>query len=321
MRITDVTAQPLAAIPLVEVSGLGVGRNPDGRMTVVAIGDHAATIAWAEAESGAAHLDWQTLDLRHARGTRIPAKDPQLEAVAVDGAFGVLLVQEQPCRAEYIDARARRVLAHIRLDIPEGSGPSTLRDSWNDPQGSHAEGVVLLRDGRLLIVKEKNPAALLEFGPAGAAPRGFGADRWLAPGQPWWEAAERQAAGGDTPVNGGAEPDDAVELALSLLAAWAPTDAMSRACPDLSDAEVGPRGNLVLLSDKGRSVAVVPAAQPAADPFGGEFEATMLWRLSGIKDKPEGIVVLPELDVLVACDRRKVKKNLFLIPHEVWDHN
>ncbi len=321
MRTTEVMAQPLDAIPLAEVSGLAVGRNRDGRTTVVAIGDRAATIAWAQAESGTALLDWQTLDLRHARGTRIPAKDPQLEAVAVDGAFGVLLVQEQPCRAEYIDARDRRVLAHIRLEIPQGPAPSALRASWNDPEGSHAEGVVMLRDGHLLIVKEKDPAALLEFGPAGAAPRGFGTDRWLPAGQPWWEAGEREVAGGDTAGSEEAGPEDAVELHLSLLAAWAPTDAMSRACPDLSDAEVGPRGNLVLLSDKGRSVAVVPGADPGADPFHGSFEATALWRLSGIKDKPEGIVVLPDLDVLVACDRRKVTKNLFLIPHEVWDRD
>jgi hypothetical protein len=94
---------------------------------------------------------------------------------------------------------------------------------------------------------------------------------------------------------------------------------MRAACPDLSDADVGPAGNLILLSDQGRSVAVVPAGSPAPDPFAGSFEAIMVWRVSGIAHKPEGIVVMPTLDVLVACDKRKPRKNLFVIPRAEWE--
>ena len=189
MRILDVEARHVGAIPLAEVSGLAIGRNRDGEVTVAAIGDRAATIAWATVGDGAEDLDWQTLSLREVPGTRFPEADPQLEAIAVDGAVGVLLVQESPCRAEYIDARQRRVLAHITLDIPDDVGSDAIRESWRDPDGSHAEGVVLLKEGHLLIVKEKDPGALLEFGPSGDVPGGFGGDRWLDAGQQWWEAA------------------------------------------------------------------------------------------------------------------------------------
>ena len=51
----------------------------------------------------------------------------------------------------------------------------------------------------------------------------------------------------DTGEAGG--PLQAVDTSLVLLAAWAPTVEMSAACPDLSDAAVGPAGNLILLSD------------------------------------------------------------------------
>lgn len=304
VRIVDVEARHVGAIPLAEVSGLAIGRNRDGEVTVAAIGDRAATIAWATVGKGVDDLDWQTLSLREARGTRIPRTDPQLEAIAVDGTLGILLVQESPCRAEYIDARQRQVLAHITLDIPDDVGSDELRRSWSDPDGSHAEGVVLLKDGHLLVVKEKDPGALLEFGPSGDVAGGFGGDRWLDAGQRWWE-------GGDTQ---GAE-----EVSLVLLAAWHPTEQMSAACPDLSDAEVGPAGNLILLSDQGRSVAVVPAGSPAPDPFAGSFEAIMVWRVSGIAHKPEGIVVMPTMDVLVACDKHKPRKNLFVIPRAEWE--
>ena len=306
MRFIDVTADPVGTIPLPEVSGLSVGRDREGRMTVAAIGDRKATIAWAAVAEGLADLDWQTLALRHAEGTRIPHDHPQIEAIAVDGALGLLLVQETPCRAEYIDTQNRRVLAHVALDIPDGAGSEELRRSWRDPDGSHAEGVVMLKDGHLLIVKEKDPAALLEFGPADDPPRGYGPERWLDPGEAWWE---------------GAGPSRAQDVRLVLLASWAPTAEMASACPDLSDAEVGPGGNLILLSDQGRAVALVPPAESPSDPFGGSFEATVVWRLSGVGNKPEGIVVLPDMSVLVACDRRKVKKNLFVVPRAEWDRD
>jgi hypothetical protein len=297
MRIRDVVAEELPAIPLPEVSGLAVGLNRDARATVVAIGDHAATITWAELGESIEDLDWQTLSLREAQGTQIPATDPQLEAIAVDAAVRVLVVQESPCRAEYIDGPSRRVLAHIDLEIPDGMGPADLRESWRDPDGSHAEGVVLLKDQHLLIVKEKEPAALLEFAPAGQPAGGYGGDRWLDAGQTWWEGIGEGAA---------------EDVTLVLVAAWMPTDAMSDACPDLSDAAAAPNGSLVLLSDQGRSIAEVPAQGPADDPFTGLFEATSVWRMSGVK-KPEGIAVLPNFDVLVASDRRKTSKNLFVI--------
>ena len=110
----------MEAVPLAEVSGLALGRNRDGHVTVAAIGDRAATIAWATVGDAIEDFDWQTLSLREVQGTRIPTADPQLEAIAVAGRRpGILLVQESPCRAEYIDAQQRRVLAHITLDLPE----------------------------------------------------------------------------------------------------------------------------------------------------------------------------------------------------------
>ena len=306
MHFIDVNADPVGTIPLAEVSGLAVGRGREGQVTVAAIGDRRATIAWAAVAEGLGDLEWQTLPLRDAEGTRIPHDHPQLEAIAIDGALGLLLVQETPCRAEYVDALQRRVLAHVTLEIPDGVGSDELRRSWRDPDGSHAEGVVMLKDGHLLVVKEKDPAALLEFGPADDPPSGFGPGRWLDPGEPWWE-------GGGSAT--------AQEVRLVLLAAWAPTTELASACPDLSDAEVGPGGNLVLLSDQGRSVALVPPAGPAPDLSTGSFGATAIWRMSGVRAKPEGIVVLPDGAVLVACDRHKVKRNLFVVPRAEWDRD
>jgi hypothetical protein len=299
VRSIPVEAVQVGTIPLAEVSGLALGRDRAGRLTLVAIGDRSATIAWADVQDGYADLAWQTLDLRHAEGTRIPSVDPQLEALAVDGALGILLVQEHPNRAELIDSGDRRVRSHIILEVPDRPGLESLRVSWLDPDCSHAEGVVLLRGGHLLVLKEKDPAALMEFGPAGDTALGFGPGSWLARSDPW-------------PVAEG-------EVTLELLALWHAGPGVRGACPDFSDAEVGLLGNLVLLSDQGRTVAVVPGRPPGDDPYRGDFEAERVWALSGIRDKPEGLAVLPDGTVLVACDRRKVKPNLFAIPRQAWD--
>lgn len=298
VQILKARADPVGTIPLPEVSGLALGRGQDGRPMLVAVGDRAARIAWAPVDRGFRELRWETVDLSTAQGTAIPTEDPQLEALAVDGAQGILLVQEYPNRAELVDAVSRRVRARIELAVPDGPGRSELHRAWTDPHGSHAEGVVLLRDGHLLVVKEKDPPTLLEFGPADHRPGGLGPRTWLAPDAPW-EVADGEAT-------------------LVLLAAWHAGAGLRAECPDLSDAHVDPAGRLVLLSDQGRALLVVPPLPPAADPWEGTFEVEALVRLVGVVDKPEGLVVLPDGDVLLACDRRKVKRNLYAVARAAW---
>jgi hypothetical protein len=302
MHVTEIHAELVGSVPVPEVSGMALGLDREGVLTLAAVGDRSTVIAWASVAHGYADLEWQSIELAGLPGTRIPAVDPQLEAVAVDGQRRLVVVQEHPCRAEVIDAPTRRLIAHVQLAVAQGA-PESIARSWADPHSSHAEGVVLLKDGHLLVVKEKDPVAVLEFGPAGSAPRGFGPGRWLDAGEGWAVPA------GEPPV----------AVTLELLAAWWPTEDLLSVCPDLSDATVGLRGNLVLLSDLGRSIAIVPGTVPAQDPMGGVLVATSAYRMGGIAKKPEAVVVLPDGDVLVACDRRKPRKNLFVIRREAWD--
>jgi hypothetical protein len=293
MPTRSISARPLGAIPLEEVSGLARGRDASGRDAILAIGDRAGTVAWAPLEDDLDALAWQTLDLRHAEGTRIPERDPQLEAVAVDGRMTVVMVQESPIRAEAIDAPGRRVRAHITFVVPDVPALGQIHESWLDPDGSRAEGVVLMREGHILLVKEKGPSALLEFGPAGSHPLGLDPEAWL-PHDAAWEVAD-----GD--------------VELTCLAAWRPGDQLDEQCPDFSDAAVDGTGRLLLTGDQAGALVAVGAHRPAEDPFAGRFEAEGIWLVKGIEEKPEGVVVLPHGDVLIACDRRKVKRNLFLV--------
>jgi hypothetical protein len=274
-------------VPLREVSGICLRRGPRGRMSLLAIGDRKARLAWLPLpapEKGP--LEWQTTNVGKLPGSDLPKSDPQIEAVCADGVGRVLLLQESPPRAELIDAKLSRAIASIHL-IVEGQGD--LARSWSDPVASRGEGAVLLADGHLLVAKEKKPAVLVEFGPRGARPRGFAQGGSLAQGARW-------------PVESGNH--DFVALAI-----WAPDKALAEACDDFSDLEIGPDGRLYLLSDK--SATIVRLGDLRAD--GGKAGCTATWRLEDLDGKPEGLSFDASGRAVVALDKRKSRKNLVLL--------
>ncbi len=307
MAIRRVRVSRVGRIPLTEVSGLTTSVDAAGQPILLAVGDAAAVVAWAPVDDLA--TSWQTESLAGLRGSEVEGRSPQLEAIAADGCGGLLLVQESPNRGEFVDVAAREVVAQIELVMPDVAGAGSgcgsvavgladLARSWADEDCSHAEGAVLLADGRLLVIKEKDPSAVIEFGPAGAEPLGFGAQRWLARGAAWQPGAG--------------------EIRLVALAAWYPEPDLHDLMPDFSDAAVH-RGRLLLLSDQGEAVAVIAGATPGGDLFDGRLTAEHAVRLKGLADKPEGLAVLPDGDLVVACDLRTAKAdNLYGVPLLEW---
>ena len=274
-------------VPLKEVSGICLRRGPAGELALLAIGDRVAVAAWfAQPKDDMEALAWQTADVTRLEGSRLPEDDPDIEAICADGAGRVLLLQESPPRAELIDPATRRVVASIALEIP---GDDRLARAWADPAGSRGEGAVLLPGGHLLVAKEKDPAALIEFGPPGARPVGLARGGALAPGAPWE-----------------AEPGDQRHVALAV---WWPDKGLRTACADFSDLEVGPDGFLYVLSDKSGSVARLSDLQPT----GGVVSAPATWRLGDLEGKPEGLAFTPNGRALVALDTRKARHNLVLL--------
>ncbi|MCU0483774.1 MAG: SdiA-regulated domain-containing protein, partial [Chloroflexi bacterium] len=218
-------------------------------------------------------------------GTRIPVDDPQIEAVCADGAGRVLLLQESPPRAELVDPAARRVVASIALEVP---GEHPLAAAWLDPTGSRGEGAVFLASGHLLVAKEKDPPALIEFGPAGEAAGGYRPDAAVPDGAAW--------------------PVAASELTFVPLATWTPDAGLRAACRDFSDLEVGPDGRLYLLSDQSASIARLGDLHPP----GGTARADATWALGRLRGKPEGLAFTARGLAIVALDTRRARDNLAL---------
>jgi hypothetical protein len=274
-------------VPLREVSGICLRRGPKGRMSLVAIGDHKAKLAWlALPAPDDGPLDWQTANVAKLPGSSLPQSDPQIEAVCADGLGRILLLQESPPRAELVDIEKRHVVTEIDL-IVEGKGD--LAQSWSDPDGSRGEGAVLLAGGHLLVAKEKKPAVLVEFGPRGDRPHGWTKGAALTQGARW-------------PVKGGRQE-------FVALATWIPDRALAKACEDFSDMEIGPDGRLYLLSDKSATIARLDDLPPKS----GSATCTAVWQLEDLGGKPEGLSFDAGGRAVVALDKRKARNNLALL--------
>ncbi|MEI6254251.1 MAG: hypothetical protein WCP30_15760, partial [Mycobacteriaceae bacterium] len=264
LKVLDV-----ADVPLREVSGLALRGGQ-----LLAVGDHDPVVFSAVLEPWP--LRWQGTDLAELD---LPEGGVQFEALEPAGEHTVLVLQEQPARVLHIDLARPALVGTLLLDVPEGH---RLREAWLGDRSSRGESLLLAQGGHLLVVKEKDPPAILEFGPPGDAPVGW--RRGVAPVPP--------------------APGDA---ALTVLATWWLGEEMQEHLPDISDATVGPDGRLYLLSDKGSAIARLP---DLLDPQGGTVEPVAVWRIAGKPQNPEGLVILADGTVLVGLDTKSPRRNL-----------
>ena len=264
LKVRDV-----ADIPLREVSGLAsIGQR------LLAVGDHDPALFSAVLEPWP--LRWEGIDLANLD---LPEGGVQFEAVAATDEQTVLVLQEQPARVLYIDLSGPRLVGTFLLDVPEGH---RLRQGWLGDRSSRGESLLLAERGHLLVVKEKDPPAILEFGPPGDAPVGW--RRGVRPTPP---------APGDS--------------RLTVLATWWLGERMQSELPDISDAAVGPDGRMYLLSDQGSAIARLP---DVLDPSGGTVEPVATWRIAGRPKNAEGLVILADGTPLIGLDTKAPRDNL-----------
>jgi hypothetical protein len=256
-------------------------------MVLIAVGDRVATIAWFSLpRSDDGRIDWHTSSIAKLSGSMIPKRDPQIEAICADGLGRILLLQETPSRVELIDSKTLKVVASIDL-VVEGRGE--IARAWSDPKGSRGEGVVLLPGGHLLVAKEKNPAAFIEFGPPHSRSRGLVRGGALADGERW-------------PIKKGHHE-------FVALAIWLPDKRLTKTCADFSDLEIGPDGFLYLLSDQSSTIARLDDL-PAG---GGNAVLLDAWRVGDLDGKPEGLTFSAQGHAIVGLDTRKPRRNLVLL--------
>lgn len=281
----------LIDIPVVEASGIASRTAADGTRQVLAVGDRTSEVAVGTVGDGD-DISWTVLDLTDLDGWPDMHGDSQFEAIAADGGSLVAVMREEPSVVLVADAAERRLVCRIVLD-----DQPALVGMWDEPN-SRGEGLVFLRDGRLLVAKEKHPAALVEFAPVGATARGVGPDDFLGRADVW-----------DAPAG---------EVTYAAVAVWELTGEAAEAFEDVSAIGETDDGDLWLLSDKSRTLGRL-RLDPPLSPDGGRIGTIDgVWRLPKHVHKPEGLATLGPGRFLVCLDTDSTENNGVVIvppPH------
>jgi hypothetical protein len=277
-------------LPLREVSGICERAAGDGRpRQLLAVGDdnHRLLVGDLEPEVPREFAGHDLEPLLHRAGVRI-GKGSQWEGVDSDQTGRVFVLREVPGTVLVFDPGLGDLEHVLGLTVADDPGE---QQAWEADENALGEGLLLLRNGHLFVVKEDKPRQLLEFGLPGARAEGLRRDLLVA-------------HAGRFPL------PDAPRATFHLLAAWdLGGDALAR-IGDLSDVTVGPDGRVYLLSDESRCIARLHERVP---PEGGTVSVDRIWGLPERLHQPEGLVITGDWEVLVATDHVEQRENLFLL--------
>jgi hypothetical protein len=222
-----------------------------------------------------------------AAGLRTPDSS-QWEGIDSDATGRVFVLREVPGTVLVFDEALEALLHAFPLTVDDD--PAEV-EAWEADHNALGEGLLLLRNGNLFVVKEDKPRQLLEFGPPGARPEGLRDDLPIA-------------HAGEFPT-----PRES-RVTFRMLSAWDLGGAAVERIGDLSDVTVGPDGRIYLLSDESRCIARL---QASLDPRDRLVEVDRIWGLPDRLVQPEGLVITADREVLVATDHDEPRENLFLL--------
>jgi uncharacterized protein YjiK len=287
---TELTVRDVFDLQLREVSGICERAAGDGRpRQLLAIGDdsHHLLVGDLEPEVPATFARHDLEPLLAAAGVRM-GRSSQWEGVDTDETGRVLVLREVPGTVFVFDPALERLLHVLPLTVEDDPGEQR---AWDADENALGEGLLLLRNGHLLVVKEEKPRQLLEFGLPGERAQGLNGDLLIADS-------------GRFPT-----PDEPTAT-FHMLSSWDLGGKALERVGDLSDVTVGPDGRVYLLSDESRCIARL---QDRVPPESGTVAVDRIWDLPDRLHQPEGLVITPAWDLLVATDHEEQRENLFLL--------
>jgi uncharacterized protein YjiK len=284
----ELTIREVFDLQLAEVSGLCERAAGGGRSRqLLAVGDDSHELLAGdltpEVPAGFARHDLGPL----LAGAGVDTEgSSQWEGVDSDETGRVFVLREVPGTVFVFDPDLERLLHVLHLTVEDDPGE---QKAWNADENALGEGLLLLRNGHLFVVKEEKPRQLLEFGLPGERPQGLHADLLVAD-------------------NGRFPTPEAPEATFHMLSGWDLGGEALERVGDLSDVAVGPDGRVYLLSDESRCIARLQASVP---PESGTVAVDRIWGLPERLHQPEGLVIGGDWDVLVAVDHPERRDNLF----------
>jgi uncharacterized protein YjiK len=286
----ELTVRDVFDLQLREVSGICERAAAGGRSRqLLAIGDDSHHVLVGDLEPGvpASFARHDLEPLLADAGVRI-GRSSQWEGVDTDETGRVFVLREVPGTVFVFDPALGRLLHVLGLTVEDDPDEQL---AWEADENALGEGLLLLRNGHLFVVKEDKPRQLLEFGLPGEQAQGLRRDLLVADT-------------GRFPTPG--EPT----ATFHMLSSWDLGGEALERVGDLSDVAVGPDGRVYLLSDESNCIAQL---QDHVPPESGTVAVDRIWHLPDRLHQPEGLVITAAWDVLVATDHAEERENLFLL--------
>jgi SdiA-regulated len=293
------------SLPAIETSGLSWwprASKVELRQRILAISDKTFKIAIADFSAIDGISNMRDMDIgiqlkSFLEKSGLPnARDSQWEGVTADREGKVFVLEENPGAVYVFDAELKSVLAVFKLLYPPANASSSqvskrLAHSWKEEENSRGEGILLLSKGHFLILKEKHPVAILEFGPKNDIPVGFSAKTSVSLTEKF-------------------ELPKAAPTEYVPLAAWTLDKEASSLIEDASELSLSVHGNLLLLSDESQKVFDIGAS---LDPVQSEISVHQVWKIPKSIMKPEGLVAVDKDSFVIATDSNGEGKNAYWV--------
>lgn len=271
-------------IPIKELSGLTLIKGDSNSIDIYGVGDSSYNIGRVRFKSSSGEVTIDKYDLVDI----VKEKDghsSQWEAIAADGKGSLCILAEVTSNISCFDKDISKEQSRFRLDV---STISSLEKLWEEQPNSRGEGMILMKKGHVLILKEKNPLMLIEFGPRGDTPMGYNEGLFLERGEEL-----------DQP-----KLDD-----LVALKSWDFSNNLAILAKDASDITVGPDSRVYILSDES---AILIRLEKILKPDEAKIHASAYWKLPKEIEKAEGLVIDNEMHPWIGIDIKQERRpNLF----------
>jgi uncharacterized protein YjiK len=293
-RISSLQVLESHTVPSVEISGMAWRTDPTTKKReLVLVGDRDSKILVIDWENRKTGLLPRETVLKPLPSASPSAEDSsaqsQWESVFSDDSGRLFIIQEDPAQILVVAPDLGRIESRIRLTVPKDS---PLAPSWNQEGNGKGEGLLPLKNGHILVVKERGPIEVIEFAPAGAAAEGYRKELSLE-------------KNGRFPL-----PKDAL-TEFYPVHRWKLTSESEELFEDASGLDLDRQGNLYLLGDQQNLVGKIGKTLKADE---SEVRVERLWSIPSVLRQPEGMVIDDGDRPIIAIDRKNAKKaNLFLL--------
>lgn len=263
------TIERTISSPIPELSGLGLRKTSAG-VELLTVSDRNSTIAHGLPTASALEAL-----------TPVGDTNPQRESIASDSTGRIFVLGETSGIMTIFEPNGKTVKHTITIKYPS---------AWSSGNAG-AESFVLLKNGHMLLVKEKDPVTIAEVGPEGAAPKGFTKGMGVRYKDTY-------------PLPSGTSSK------LAILKTWSLGDNTGSIATDVSDAAIGPSGDLYLLTDQGRAILQM---QDGISTSEGKVKALKVWNLPKDVKKPEGLTFLDDGTPVVCSDMPDPGAQVFVL--------